>query len=109
MVLRTGRKYHRYPTEHLGLPRDPETDFMLTTALEMYEQSLCAGGCGQVASESHDPAMEGRYERRTVHCQACAVSQGDGEKRAPGELSYVWRNPKPPRRRGRGAARPVKG
>ena len=108
-MLRTGRKYGAYPCAHLGLPRDPEVDFLLTTALELYEEGLCPGGCGQHMDEAHDEANQGRYERRTVTCQACAANHpGDDHKPQPGELAYVWRNPKPPRkRRGKvGKARP---
>jgi len=54
--------------------------------------------------------MEGRYERRTEVCYACAAVQPeDGYKPEPGEIPYVWRNPKAPRkRRGKvGKARPA--
>lgn len=109
-VLRTARTYRKYPCEHMGLDRDVEVDFLLTTALEIYDQSFCPGGCGQYAEEAHDAANMGRYERRTITCQACAaMTPGDGHKASPGELAYVWRNPKEPRRRrSRGAARPVR-
>lgn len=110
-MLRTARKYATLPCRYLGLPRDPEVDYALTLALELYEEGLCPGGCGQHMDEAHDPVNEGRYEQRTMVCQACAVSQPGGEhKPQPGELVYVWRNPKEPRRRRgkRGAARPVK-
>lgn len=110
MLLRTGRKYSRYPCEHIGLPHDPELDFVLTTALELYEDSLCPGGCGVPLDEAHAAENDGRYERRTVTCYACAANTpGKDHKPAPGELPYLWRNPKPPRRRGRrGAARPTR-
>lgn len=103
-VLRTAREYRVAPSKYLrlGFKRWGETDYLLTQALALFEESMCPGGCGQHTDESMDPANEGRYERKSAVCEACAVLvPSDGAKGEPGELPYVWRNPVEPRRRQR--------
>lgn len=47
-----------------------------------YLKSLC-GGCGNPASETMDPKMDGLYESVPLTCYACAAR--DAESRAVGE------------------------
>lgn len=88
-----------------------ETDFLLTQALDLHEEMLCPGGCGQYADDAHDDNNEGGFEVQELTCHACAAReqwQADhgGDKRPePGTLTYVKQLERAPRRR-RGASRP---
>lgn len=58
----------------------------------MHEDSLCPG-CGQPKDHAWDPRNEGEYEVHKVTCQACAVRDGDPDRKdgktKPGEYFLV--------------------
>lgn len=61
---------------------ESDTDYVL--AWMDYQSSLCSG-CGQLKSESMDPANDRAYEAVPIQCFACATK--DAEMRKAGEAS----------------------
>lgn len=49
-------------------------DRALALALDSYERSLC-GECGHPRDRAWHPDMDGWYEAKEIHCNACAALQ----------------------------------
>jgi hypothetical protein len=71
-----------------------DKDYVLTLALTIYEDGLCA--CGQPMAVAHHPDNDGWYDAKKVQCNSCAkrenATSGDGTnpyKAAPGEKVYT--------------------
>lgn len=71
-----------------------DDDRALARALDLFEQSLCPGGCGHHLDET--AGIDGWHEARTIVCDACAardrfVTDREKDSRVPGEMIYVVR------------------
>lgn len=48
-------------------------------ALQMYEESLCPGGCGEPKHHAWHSELDGHYEGERLVCHAC-TAKNDGEQ-----------------------------
>lgn len=64
------------PSGHLESPEWTPDDRALFLALQMYEDTLCPGGCGQPKELAWHSAMEGWFEATEWVCHACSARQG---------------------------------
>lgn len=94
--MRTAARNQKPPMHWFSNVRGEWTDkdYLLSLALTIYEDGLCA--CGQPIVLAHHPDNDGWYEAHKRTCQSCAAreraTQGNGKaayEAAPGEKVYT--------------------
>jgi hypothetical protein len=64
------------PSGSVSSPAWTEDDRSLLLGLEMYEATLCSGGCGQPRETAWHADAEGEYDGHRFVCHACTARAG---------------------------------